>query len=120
MDFRLSHKVSAKSKILTFSLLNYDWEGFNFQEIIIIVLNQRYNDKTRYETFGSCPFWQYIACCHMLLLGELSAVSVFLLGKDAWVLVRGFSWTLFYVLLSFTDLVMYLAALGLSCSAWDL
>ena len=56
----------------------------------------------------------------MLLLGELSAVSVFLLGKDAWVLVRGFSWTLFYVLLSFTDLVMYLAALGLSCSAWDL
>jgi len=56
----------------------------------------------------------------MLLLGELSAVSVVLLGKDAWVLVCDFSWTLFYVLLSFTDLFIYLAALGLSCSTWDL
>ena len=52
MDFRLSSKVSAKSKILTFSLLNYDWEDFSFQEIITIVLNQRYNDKTRNETSG--------------------------------------------------------------------
>ena len=43
-----------------------------------------------------------------------------LLEEDAWVLVPGFSWTPFYVLLSFTDLFIDLAALGLSCSTRDL